>query len=142
MHPSPLQSYLPLAAVFSCLVFLSTFSSIMDFLRELSLCIMYPKYDNLNLVICTSSECFGLICYMIHVFVSWLSVIFTGIFFNTEIQKLFLFCIFRVQLLFPWILQKKNILIFVGIDVSQYLNIFSKVFFGTLPNVVYFLTAD
>lgn len=72
------------------------------FTRELNLCILYSKYDHLSLVICALCENSGLICYTIHLFVSFaiLGVLRSLLqYHSSKAPVIFLVCFFRVQLL-------------------------------------------
>lgn len=75
---------------------------------------------------------------------SWLSI---GIFdssFRSKMQILFLFYWLKVQLLLPkTVCSACKILIFIGINISQHQNIFSKAFIVTNSYfVAYFLITD
>lgn len=106
-----IKSIHPLAAEHSLLF--SHLSQHLELSQELSLCIMCLKYDNLILVICTLSKSSGIIYSMIHLFVLFcsLSVVFSGVFSYTKIQKLQHSILFFQSSTFTCIeLQRKSLL--------------------------------
>lgn len=62
------------------ILFLSTFPSIVVFSRELDLCIMGPKYDNLSLIIHALTEACALIYSIVHSFFGLSMVFFKSLF--------------------------------------------------------------
>lgn len=92
-----------LSILLLAIFFLSTLPSIVVFSRELDLCIMGPKYDNLSLIIHALTETCALIYSIVHSFFRLSMVFFKSLFqdqrLNVSIH--FFSCFFKVQLLHP-----------------------------------------
>lgn len=110
----------------ACWSFLLPFISIIDFSRELGLHIMCAYCDNLNLLICTSSENFRKICTMVVLFICLGVHDILRTFLSLKESIFFLSCFFKIQFSLPWSITYCLFDYNLDIGTSLYLHSFSK----------------